>query len=163
MLGGLSFWRELFGRWERLPQLFQLHYRMLRPLFGDNFWLNMTLLMVFPVRNKAQPRNGKSRGITVENRERLVRLSWKCPLRNKVVTYLFQGHISCIPGPATIQRGAMEITNRTQLATQLRRPQPRYQPRLQRPQHQTAATLASAKRTVNWATLLTLRTVASIN
>merc|ERR1712192_393230 len=51
------------------------------------------------------------------------------------------------------QRGAMEITNQTQLATQ---PQP------QQPlQHQTAATLASVKRTINWATLQTLRTVAS--
>jgi len=61
-------------------------------------------------------------------------------------------------GHATTQRGAMEITNQTQLTTRL---QPRAQPQ-PRPQHLTAVTLVSAKRTINWVILQTRRTAASI-
>ena len=69
----------------------------------------------------------------------------------------FWGHIFCISGHATTQRGAMEITNQTQLTTRL---QPRAQPQ-PRPQHLTAVTLVSAKRTINWVILQTRRTAAS--
>jgi len=62
-------------------------------------------------------------------------------------------------GHATTQRGAMETTNHTQPQPQHR---PRPQPQPQPPQHLTAVTLVSAKRTINWVILQTRRTAASI-
>ena len=59
----------------------------------------------FPVRNKIRA------GPAVEGIKRLVRLSWKCQLWNKVgSTFFLQPviHIFCISGLALIQRGATE-------------------------------------------------------
>ena len=59
----------------------------------------------FPVRNKTRA------GTAVEGIKRLVRLSWKCQLWNKVGFAFFLQpviHIFCISGLALIQRGATE-------------------------------------------------------
>jgi len=67
----------------------------------------------------------------------------------------FPKTFSAEQGHATTQIGATETTNHT-------RPQPRPQPQLLSPQHPTAVTLVSAKRTINWVILQTRRTAASI-
>ena len=147
---GLKFERELFDGWERLPKVFQLHPGMLRPLFGADFLLNITLLMVF---SSAEP-GLLSKGMLLVYFGKQRRIGATFP---KMFTVgqgweiSFWGHIFCISGHATTQRGAMEITNQTQ------QPQPQPRP----PQHLTAVTLVSAKRTINWVILQTRRTVAS--
>ena len=46
MCWGLGFRQELLGRRERLPQLLQLHPRMLLPLWGEDLQLKKTTLLI---------------------------------------------------------------------------------------------------------------------